>query len=47
MKVATTPAPAEPKTAAVSLGSNKNLLIIGGLAVVVVVFVDDEKKISE
>jgi len=44
MKVATTPAPAEPQTAAVSLGSNKNLLIIGGLAVVVIVFVMMKKK---
>lgn len=44
MKVANTPAPAEPKTAAVSLGSNKNLLIIGGLAVVVIVFVMMKKK---
>lgn len=43
-KIATTPAPAEPKTAAVSLGSNKNLLIIGGLAVVVIVFVMMKKK---
>lgn len=44
--IATTPAPApaEPKTAAVSLGSNKNLLIIGGLAVVVIVFVMMKKK---
>lgn len=44
MKVANTPAPVEPKKAAVSLGSNKNLLIIGGLAVVVVVFVMMKKK---
>ena len=44
MKVATTPAPAEPKPSAVSLGSNKNLLIIGGLAVVVIVFVMMKKK---
>lgn len=44
MKVANTPAPAEPKKAALSLGSNKNLLIIGGLAVVVIVFVMMKKK---
>jgi hypothetical protein len=43
-KIATTPAPAEPKPSAVSLGSNKNLLIIGGLAVVVIVFVMMKKK---
>ena len=44
MKVANTPAPAEPKKGALSLGSNKNLLIIGGLAVVVIVFVMMKKK---
>jgi hypothetical protein len=43
-KIATTPAPAEPKTAAVSLSSNKNLMIIGGLAVIVIVFVMMKKK---
>lgn len=43
MIVANTPAPTGQNTA-VSLGSNKNLLIIGGLAVAVIVFVIMKKK---